>query len=73
MTSKQFFLERIDPAASRAWLEGAEHHHLARVARIKAGERIWVFDREGKRYLAEVEVIGKDRTCVRLVGPADGC
>ena len=70
MTSKQFFLERIDPAGSRARLEGAEHHHLARVARLKAGERIWVFDREGKRYLAEVEVIEKDRTCVRLVGPA---
>ncbi len=71
MTSKQFFLERIDPAAPRAWLEGGEHHHLARVARIKAGEEIWIFDREGKRYLAEVEVIEKDRTRLRLVGPAE--
>jgi 16S rRNA (uracil1498-N3)-methyltransferase len=71
LTSKQFFLERIDPAAAQAWLEGAEHHHLARVARIKAGEEIWIFDREGKRYLAEVEVIEKDRTRLRLVGPAE--
>jgi 16S rRNA (uracil1498-N3)-methyltransferase len=71
LTSKQFFLERIDPAASRTWLEGAEHHHLARVARIKAGERIWIFDREGMRYPADVEVVEKDRTCVRLVGPAE--
>lgn len=71
MTSKQFFLERIDPAAPRAWIEGAEHHHLARVARVKAGEEIWIFDREGKRYLAEVEVIEKDRTGLRLLGPAE--
>lgn len=71
MTSKQFFLERIDTAASRVWLEGAEHHHLARVARIKAGEEIWIFDREGKRYLAEVEIIERDRTRLRLLGPAE--
>ncbi len=71
MTSKQFFLDRIDPAVPRAWLEGAEHHHLARVARIKAGEEIWIFDREGNRYLAEVEVIEKARTGLRLVGPAE--
>lgn len=70
LTSKQFFLERIDPAAARAWLDGAEHHHLARVARIKPGEEIWVFDRLGNRYLAEVESVGKDRSRLRLVGPA---
>ena len=70
MTSKQFFLERIDPAAPKAWLEGAEHHHLARVARIKAGEEVWIFDRQGNRYLAEVETVGKDRSRLRLVGPA---
>ena len=70
MTSKQFFLERIDPAAPRTWLEGAEHHHLARVARIKAGEEVWIFDRQGHRYLAEVEAVGKDRSCLKLVEPA---
>ena len=70
MTSKQFFLERIDPAAPQAWLEGAENHHLARVARIKAGEEIWIFDRQGNRYRAEVEAVGKDRSRLRLVGPA---
>jgi 16S rRNA (uracil1498-N3)-methyltransferase len=70
LTSKQFFLERIDPAVPRAWLEGAEHHHLARVARIKAGEEVWVFDLKGNRYLAEVEAVGKDRSRLRLVGPA---
>jgi 16S rRNA (uracil1498-N3)-methyltransferase len=70
LTSKQFFLERIDPAAPRAWLEGAEHHHLARVARVKAGEEVWIFDRQGNRYRAEVESVGKDRSRLRLVGPA---
>ncbi len=70
MTSKQFFLERIDPAVPRAWLEGAEHHHLARVARIRPGEEIWIFDRQGNRYLAEVEAVGKDRSRLRIVGPA---
>jgi 16S rRNA (uracil1498-N3)-methyltransferase len=70
LTSKQFFLERIDPATARAWLEGAEHHHLARVARIRPGEEIWVFDRSGNRYRAEVEAVGKDRSRLRLLGPA---
>jgi 16S rRNA (uracil1498-N3)-methyltransferase len=63
-------MERIDPAAPRAWLEGAEHHHLARVARIKAGEEVWIFDRQGNRYRAEVENVGKDRSRLRLVGRA---
>jgi len=70
LTSKQFFIERIDPSGPRVWLEGAEHHHLARVARIRPGREIWIFDRSGARYLAEVESVGKDRSRLRILGPS---
>ena len=71
MTSKQFFLERIETGAARVWLEGPENHHLARVARIRAGESVWLFDGDGRRFQAEVEEVGRDRSRLRLVGPAE--
>lgn len=71
LTSQQFFLERIEAGAERIWLEGPENHHLARVARIRAGESVWLFDRSGRRFPAEVEEVGRDRSRLRLVGPAE--
>ncbi|MDI6845919.1 MAG: RsmE family RNA methyltransferase [Candidatus Saccharicenans sp.] len=62
MTSNQFFVRKLPPAAGRFFLEGEEHHHLARVARIKPGEKVWLTDGTGCRLLAEVETIEKDRT-----------
>lgn len=72
MTSNQFFSGRIDPDAFQAFLEGDEHHHLARVARIRAGDQVWIFDSRGKRFLTEVEEVGKDRTRLRIIRAAEG-
>ena len=41
-------------AGTSAVLRGAEHHHLARVLRARPGDRVWLFDEEGRRYRAEV-------------------
>jgi 16S rRNA (uracil1498-N3)-methyltransferase len=67
LTSNQFFVKRIDPGTSRAFLEGDEHHHLARVVRIRAGDEVWLFDEGGRRWLAEVEAISKDETRLRII------
>lgn len=71
MTSNQFFIERIDPRAGTVYLEGDEHHHLARVVRIKTGDTVWVFDAGGARYLAEVTDVGRVRTRLRLIRRAE--
>ncbi len=67
MTSNQFYCPRIDGQASHVVLEGAEHHHLARVVRVGAGETVWIFDAQGHRYRALVETVEKDRAVLRLV------
>ena len=48
--------------ATRIVLLGGEHRHLARAARVRAGEEVWLFDGSGRRCLARVETVGNDRT-----------
>jgi len=43
-------------------LAGEEHFHLARVARVKPGDRIWLTDGRQKRLLAEVLSLEPDKT-----------
>ena len=71
MTSRQFFATRINAAAGTAFLEGEEHHHLARVARVKAGQEVWLMDGRGGRFLSRVESVGKDRTQLLILRPAE--
>ena len=71
MTSRQFFATRIDAAAGTAYLEGEEHHHLARVARIRPGEEVWLMDGRGRRFLSRVEGIGKDKTELIILRQAE--
>ena len=44
-----------------------EHHHLKRVARVKVGENIWLFDNEGNNYFCRVDHIGHDFTRLLLL------
>jgi 16S rRNA (uracil1498-N3)-methyltransferase len=62
LTSNRFFIKKEYQESCFAVLEGEEHHHLSRVARVKAGESVHLFDREGSDYLARVEEIGKNST-----------
>ena len=47
-------------------LSGDEARHLSQVLRIKAGERINVFDGEGRRADAEVLTVARDSVSIRL-------
>ncbi len=62
MTANQFFVPLIDAGAVRIVVSGGEHRHLARAARVRVGETVWLFDGSGRRCLARVEKVGKDRT-----------
>lgn len=62
MTANQFYVPVIAADASRIVLRGAEHRHLAKAARVRPGDRIWLFDGRGGRCLALVEAVGEDRT-----------
>lgn len=67
MTSNCFFFNRIDLQSPYIFLEGEEHHHLSHVSRIKPKEKVWLFDGQGKSYLAIVEEIRKEKTKLFII------
>jgi len=62
VTANQFFVPDIAEGATRIVLEGEEHRHLARAARVRQGEKIWLFDGRGRRVLARVDKVAADHT-----------
>jgi 16S rRNA (uracil1498-N3)-methyltransferase len=67
LTSNQFYVPKVEPGASSVFLEGSEHRHLAKAARVRAGDTIWLFDDEGTRYRARVESVSAERTELRVM------
>lgn len=73
MTSNRFFAAKASVHEDRVELEGREHHHLSRVARVKAGDRVRLVDEDGTDHLSEVEEVRSGVTRLRiLVGPEGG-
>lgn len=62
MTANQFYVPAIAEGADRIVLEGEEHRHLARSARVGAGETVWLIDAAGRRARARVDRVGDERT-----------
>ncbi len=62
MTANQFYVPDLAKDASSVVLQGEEHRHLAKAARVRAGETVWLFDASGSRCLARVDAVGKSRT-----------
>jgi 16S rRNA (uracil1498-N3)-methyltransferase len=56
--AERFYLN-LRLAPGRVLLEGAEAHHLATVRRIRAGERVYLFNGDGREYHAEVVAVAK--------------
>jgi 16S rRNA (uracil1498-N3)-methyltransferase len=49
-------------------LAGAEAHHLAAVCRLRLGDRVYLFNGDGRQYPALVDATGKRRVTLRVVG-----
>ena len=67
MTANQFFVPRLAEGVSHIVLEGEEHRHLAKAARVRPGETVWLFDGSGRRFLARVETVGEERTSLAVL------
>ena len=70
MTSNQFYVPRIERGSTRVVLEGTEHHHLAKAARVKKGDKVRLFDATGNRCLAQVESVEEQRTTLQVLEEA---
>jgi len=62
LTSNRFFIEEKLKGSTHVFLKGKEHHHLSKVARVKPGDLVWLFDKIGVQHKACVEEIQKDQT-----------
>ena len=62
----RFFVPSADATGSIVPVPDDEAAHLTRVLRLKAGDRVRIFDGRGREWNAEVSEIGKDRTTVRV-------
>lgn len=62
MTANQFFVPAIAEGADRIVVAGDEHRHLARSARVRPGESVWLIDAAGRRARARVERVGEETT-----------
>lgn len=67
LTSHRFYLKKKPEGFPRIFLEGPEHHHLSKVARIKPGDQVWIFEENGKQHKARVETIAKNRTSLLIL------
>ncbi|HUP45650.1 MAG TPA: RsmE family RNA methyltransferase [Thermoanaerobaculia bacterium] len=56
-------------AGSEVSIAGDEYHHAARVARVRAGEPVELFDGRGAAAAGEVIEIQRDALRVRITGP----
>lgn len=68
MTANQFYVPAIAKGADRIVLGGEEHRHLAKSARVRAGETVWLIDAAGRRAFARVERVGEERTELAVLG-----
>lgn len=48
-------------------LEGEGFKHLAKVLRLRVGDKVELFDGEGRAYLGEIQEIGRDRAWISRV------
>jgi 16S rRNA (uracil1498-N3)-methyltransferase len=62
VTANQFYVPAIAEGAARIVVEGPEHRHLSRSARVRVGEIVWLIDAAGRRARARVETMGADAT-----------
>jgi 16S rRNA (uracil1498-N3)-methyltransferase len=73
MSERRFLVRAadVDPSRGEALIRGDEHHHLARVLRLRPGDDVSLFDGEGGGHHGVVEAVGREETRVRITAPDD--
>jgi 16S rRNA (uracil1498-N3)-methyltransferase len=66
LSRRRFFINSKEINADRAFLKDSEHHHLAHVLRLKAGDDIYIFTENREEYLAEVIKIERERSTILI-------
>jgi len=67
MTSRpRFHAPEIRAEGQRLALKGEEFHHLRNVLRLKAGDRVSLFDGRGAGYSATLETVGREEAVIRV-------
>ncbi len=70
-TLPRFLAPELGSEGDKAVLSAAESHHLARVLRLVAGNRIAVFDGKGREFLARVDTADRMAARVTLLAPIE--
>lgn len=66
---RRFFISPEQMKQRMPSITGSDAHHLKSVLRLKAGDRIVVFDGQGQEYEARIEVVEPDKAAVSLLSP----
>jgi len=67
MTTVRFYLSSKELKRGVAVFSGEQFHHLVRVRRGRVGDRVRVFDEQGREFEGKVCEIRKDRALIRLI------
>ncbi|MDH5405581.1 MAG: 16S rRNA (uracil(1498)-N(3))-methyltransferase [Candidatus Aminicenantes bacterium] len=67
MTTPRFYLTSKELKKGVAVLSGEQFHHLVRVRRGRVGDKVRVFDEQGREFEGKVSEIRKDRAVILLV------
>jgi 16S rRNA (uracil1498-N3)-methyltransferase len=63
---RRFFVEEIEAIDGRCVLKGAEAKHVAKVLRMRRGDRLVIMDGRGNRFLATIESASPREVTVSL-------
>jgi 16S rRNA (uracil1498-N3)-methyltransferase len=66
MSERYYINGPLDPGPVE--VGGAEAHHLAAVCRLRPGDRVVLFNGDGRQYPAEVAAVGKRRVTLTVRG-----
>ena len=72
MSSGRFFIDAEHIRGDTACLTGDEHYHLSQVLRKKKGERIFLFDAEGRTFKARITKVEPEKTHVSIMEVTQG-
>ncbi|MEM8547116.1 MAG: 16S rRNA (uracil(1498)-N(3))-methyltransferase [Pseudomonadota bacterium] len=69
MKARRLFVDETLASGNTLSLDGAAAHYLGRVLRARPGERVWLFNGDGREYQSTIDAISRRGVTV-TVGPA---